>query len=86
MVNKDAGCGKIGNQRHNHIPSGNQVKTLLNDSTSGGLEVVPIFFDTNLVTTPLLTGDPFPYVEVVDVPRGASMGRTRAAIRCSACR
>jgi len=41
-----------------------QQKALLDDDTSGGLEAVPIVFDTIAVLTPLLEGQLFPYVDV----------------------
>ena len=59
--------------------NGSQVKAVLSDSTSGGLEANPIFFDSRLVTFPLLYGELMPFVDLVDVPRsnrveGASIG------------
>lgn len=54
------------------------VKALLDDTTSGGLEAVPIEFDANFILTPLLTGELFPLVDVVNVTRrrieGAKIG------------
>jgi len=47
-----------------------QRKTLLDDSTSGGLEAVPVVVDLALITTPVLFGELFPLVEVVPIPRG----------------
>lgn len=44
-------------------------KTLLDDSTSGGLEAVPIEFDAAFILTPLLTGELFPLVTVTQVTR-----------------
>ena len=44
-------------------------KALLDDSTSGGLEAVPIEFDALYILTPLLTGQLFPLVNVVNVTR-----------------
>lgn len=44
-------------------------KAILDDSTSGGLEAVPIEFDANLILTPLLTGELFPLVDVRQVTR-----------------
>ena len=48
------------------------VKTVLDDSTSGGENAVPEFFDTNLIVTPLLHSEVFPHVEVVPVARGGA--------------
>lgn len=44
-------------------------KSLLDDSTSGGLEAVPIEFDAAAIITPLLEGELFPYVPIVNVNR-----------------
>lgn len=45
-------------------------KAILDDATSGGLEAAPIFFDDMLITTPLLSGELFPKVNVVNINRG----------------
>lgn len=44
-------------------------KAMLDDTTSGGQYVVPIEFDANVVLTPLLNGELFPRVNVVNVTR-----------------
>jgi len=44
-------------------------KALLDDSTSGGLEAVPIEFDDVAILTPLLNGELFPYVGIRNVTR-----------------
>jgi HK97 family phage major capsid protein len=44
-------------------------KAILDDSTSGGLEAVPIEFDASLILTPLLNGELFPLVTVRNVSR-----------------
>lgn len=44
-------------------------KAVLDDSTSGGLEAVPIEFDAAVILTPLLNGELFPYVDVRTVGR-----------------
>jgi HK97 family phage major capsid protein len=49
-----------------------EVKTVLDDSTSGGQEAVPEYFDTAIITTPLLHGELAPYVTQINVPRGSS--------------
>ena len=43
---------------------------ILDDATSGGTYVIPTFFDSMLITYPLLSGELFPYVTVVDMPKG----------------
>jgi len=47
-----------------------QVKTLLDDSTSGGIEITPVVFDDALILIPVLYGELFPYVNVVNIARG----------------
>ncbi len=47
-----------------------EIKALLDDSTSGGLEAAPIVFDDRVITTPLLTGELFPLVDVTPLSRG----------------
>lgn len=44
-----------------------QRKTYLEDSTSGGTNLVPYFFDVDLVTYPLLYGELFPDVDLRDL-------------------
>ena len=43
---------------------------LLDDTTSGGLEVSPIFFDADVTVTPLLTGELLPMVDLKPISRG----------------
>lgn len=50
-----------------------EIKSLLDDSISGGIEIAPIEFDDALVTVPVLYGELFPLVNVVDVSRGRRM-------------
>lgn len=52
------------------MAGGPQIKALLDDSTSGGIEVAPIFFDSQIIEFPLLTGEIVPYCDVQQVPRG----------------
>ena len=54
-----------GEKAHNDL----HVKTLLDDSTSGGLEAVPIEFDDLAILTPLLNGELFPLVNLINVSR-----------------
>lgn len=51
------------------VADGYWQKTLLDDSTSGGLEAVPIEFDAAVILTPLLVGELFPLVDVTQVTR-----------------
>lgn len=68
----DPWCGKSGSDWLSDIP-GSHVKALLNDSVSGGVEAVPAFFDSDLISFPLLTGELFPYVDLRPVPRGSTV-------------
>jgi HK97 family phage major capsid protein len=45
-------------------------KGLLDDTISGGIEVTPVVFDEAIILTPVLYGELFPYVNVVNVGRG----------------
>jgi len=46
------------------------IKAVLDDATSGGVEVAPIMFDDAIISTPLLNGEFFPSVNVINVTRG----------------
>lgn len=50
-----------------------EIKAVLDDSTSGGQEAVPEYFDNAIITTPLLHGELFPYVNVIPMSRGSSV-------------
>ena len=47
-----------------------EIKALIDDSTSGGLEAVPIVFDDMVIQTPLLYGELYPLVNTVPLDRG----------------
>lgn len=66
---KDAWCGRVGSEYVSDLP-GVQAKALLDDSTSGGLEIVPVWFDNLAVSFPLLGGELYPFVDLQEVPRG----------------
>lgn len=50
-----------------------RLKALLDDATSGGIEIAPIEFDDILVTTPVLYGELYPLVNVINTSRGRRM-------------
>jgi HK97 family phage major capsid protein len=50
-----------------------RVKALLDDSTSGGQYLNPLWYDQNIITYPLLNGELFPLVDLVDMPRGRTI-------------
>lgn len=57
------------------LPNGDYwQKAVLDDSTSGGLEAVPIEFDQNVILTPLLNGELFPLVDTMTVSRRRQEG------------
>jgi HK97 family phage major capsid protein len=63
-----------GNQRSTYVERRRltdlEQKALLDDTTSGGIEITPIEFDDALITIPVLFGEIFPNVEVVNIARG----------------
>ena len=63
---EDPGAVGIDNQKL----SGMQQKALLDDALSSGLELAPIVFDDAVILAPLLMGEFFPRVNVVNVTRG----------------
>lgn len=68
----DPWCGKSGSEWLTDIP-GTHAKALLSDSLSGGANAVPFFFDSDLISFPLLSGELFPYVDLRPVPRGKTV-------------
>lgn len=50
--------------------TGSEQKAILDDAQSGGLEIAPIAFDDALITIPVLFGEFFPSVNVVNITRG----------------
>jgi len=69
---KDRFCGLLGNRWETNIP-GHQAKAVLDDTTSGGSYLNPEFFDSRIVTYPLLYGELAPFVDQVAVPRASSI-------------
>ena len=65
-------CGKFGGVFHDRL-DGLQCKAVLDDATSGGAEVVPIFFDQAVIQFPLLNGEITPFVDIKPVPRGRNV-------------
>ena len=47
-----------------------EVKTLLDDSVSGGIEATPVVFDDAIIMLPVLYGELFPLVNVKTIARG----------------
>lgn len=63
---EDAGAVEVKNRKLKDW----EIKALIDDSTSGGLEAVPIVFDDAVILTPVLTNELFPSVTVVPITRG----------------
>ena len=60
-------------------------KALIDDSSSGGQNAVPEFFDTETIILPVLGGNLSPLVNMKDVPRGsAAQGFTMANVTFAA--
>lgn len=72
MFERDSWCGKIGGEYRSGI-EGIRVKALIDDATSGGSELVPEWFDDQIVTYPLLHSEFLPRVDIRDVPRSSSV-------------
>lgn len=70
MVECESWADFNGDPHVNKVYAPGAVKALLDDSTSGGLEVAPIAFDSDLVTSPLLSAELFPLVDLKPVSRG----------------
>jgi HK97 family phage major capsid protein len=71
LFTKETWCGMVGSNYEREIaPS--RVKTLLSDSTSGGVNINPYFVDQNIITFALLYGELLPHVDLVEMPHGAS--------------
>lgn len=63
---EDHGAIKVDNRKLSDF----EVKALIDDSTSGGLEAAPIAFDDAVILTPLLHGELFPLVNTINISRG----------------
>ena len=79
MLHNDrfGGClrGYDGEEKHvievdNQKLSAHQIKNVIDDTLTGGLEIAPIAIDDAVITIPFLYGELFPYVNVIPVTRG----------------
>ncbi len=63
---------EFGQKRYvqNRMLGPGEQKQLIDDATSGGIEIAPIVFDDALITVPLLFGEFFPKVNLVNIPSG----------------
>ena len=67
MSHLDDWAGMIGGEHHASITG---VKALIDDATSGGIEITPFAFDENIITFPLLTGELLPYIDLQPLDKG----------------
>ena len=72
MQNKDVWCGQIGGVWSNEIQPA-RAKSILNDTTSGGSYIDPLWYDQAVITYPMLYGELLPLVDLVEVPRGVTI-------------
>ncbi len=69
-------CGEINAGTKNPLLVENEMlspvwqKALLDDGTSGGIDLAPTVFDDQIIRVPYLNGEFFPRVTVVNIPRG----------------
>ena len=50
-----------------------EIKTIIDDSTSGGQEAVPDTFDAAVISTPLIFGELFPLVNLIELQQGSNV-------------
>jgi HK97 family phage major capsid protein len=74
-VGDAAGVYYGGGSATDYVPNAT-VKSLLDDTISGGLFLAPVEFDSNIITLPLLSGELFPLVDVVPVTGRRIMSAT----------
>lgn len=73
---EEIGDGATGDEvvnRKLHAHEQMHLKALLDDSTSGGINIVPVEFDNAIVLFPVLYGELYPFVNLVPVVRGRRM-------------
>ncbi len=70
MVEQEQWASYNGEPTNNEVFSGSRVKALLDDASSGGLEIAPISFDSDIVSNVLLSGELMPFVDRKPVSRG----------------
>lgn len=71
MASDDVWVGELSGQNVEVMDGGSgRIKALLDDNTSGGLEIAPVAIDEQIVTFPLLSGELAPYVDLQNLARG----------------
>jgi HK97 family phage major capsid protein len=66
--------GGMGDGDDNRKLYPHEKQALIDDGNSGGTEAVPIVFDDDVISTPLLHGELFPKVKLVPLSRGGLQG------------
>ena len=69
-VERDEYASFAGPEWENRVYAPGAAKALIDDSTSGGLEAVPIEFDADVISFPLLNNELLPLVDLKPVSRG----------------
>lgn len=70
-VIKGAGSEDVGSiPIHNRKLTDPEIKAVLDDVTSGGIEIAPIAFDDMIIQIPILNGEFYPRVNTVNITRG----------------
>lgn len=72
ILDKDVFAGEVNGQYHAEIQP-ELAKALINDTTSGGSYLNPVWLDDMFVQFPLLHSEILPYVTTVDMPRGVTV-------------
>ncbi len=70
MIQTETWASFNGDAHENKLIKGGSVKALLDDAPSGGLEIAPITFDSDIISNVLLTGELLPNVTIKPVSRG----------------
>lgn len=62
----DTGASKVSRQKLTDF----HIKALLDDTVSGGIEAAPVVFDDAIILIPVLYGELYPFINVVNIARG----------------
>jgi hypothetical protein len=70
VIHTGSFVGEVNGVWHEDFSGGDKVKAVLDDSVSGGINLVPVVVDSDIVTQLLLGSEIFPFVDVKDMPTG----------------
>lgn len=62
----ESGALKVGRRKLSEF----EIKAVLDDTISGGIEISPVVFDDAIILTPVLYGELFPYVNMQSISKG----------------